>query len=149
MVRTLAYRRSRCVRFVEPQDRVSWLDGHGRALEFCHGVPETVWLDHRKAGVLRPDRHDPKLNRGYPALDHPDGFVGDPAPLATPASQGPGERAIPVVRPPLLAGRVYRDLAELNALPGGREGVGREVPDTTPQAPRGRFERDEQTPWTP
>lgn len=145
-VMTLAYSRYRFVRFVERQDLASWLDCHVRAFEFFHGVPETGLLDNLKSGVVRPDRYDPKLNRGYQELEHHYGFVVDPAPVATPKYKGKVERAIPVVRQQLVAGRVYCDLAELNtqALRWCREGVGRVAHGTTQEAPLVRFERDEQ-----
>jgi transposase len=121
-VMTLAYRRYRFVRFVERQALASWLDCHVRAFEFFHGVPQTVWLDNLKSGVVRPDRSDPKLKCGYQELEHPYGVVVDPAPVATP--QYKVERAIPVVGQQWVAGQVYCDLAELNtqALRWCREG---------------------------
>jgi transposase len=77
-VMTLAYSRHRFVRFVERQDIQTWIDGHVRAFEFFGGVPETVLLDNLKAGVVRPDRYDPTVNRAYAELERHYGFAVDP-----------------------------------------------------------------------
>jgi hypothetical protein len=148
---TLAYSRHRFVRFVERQDVAAWLDGHVRAFEFFGGVPETVLLDNLKPGVVRPDLYDPTLNRAYAELERHYGFVIDPARVASPKDKGKVERAIPVVRQQLLAGRTYRDLAELNerALLWCREAVGREPHGTTQEPPLERFARDEQAALRP
>lgn len=145
-VLTLSFSRHRFVRFVERQDLPSWLDCHVRAFEFFGGVPMTVLLDNLKAGVIRPDLYDPTINRAYAELERHYGFTVDPAKVATPEHKGKVERQIPVVRQQLVAGREFRDLAELNekALLWCREQVGREIHGTTCEAPLGRFEAQEQ-----
>jgi len=112
---TLSYSRHRFVRFVERQDVATWLDCHVRAFEFFHGVPATVLLDNLKAGVVRADLYDPTVNRAYAELERHYGFTVDPARVRSPQDKGKVERGVPVVRQQLVAGRVYRDLAELNA----------------------------------
>ncbi len=145
-VLTLSFSRHRFVRFVERQDLPNWLDCHVRAFDFFGGVPMTVLLDNLKAGVVRPDLYDPTINRAYAELERYYGFVVDPAKVATPEHKGKVERQMPVVRQQLVAGRGYRDLAELNekALLWCREQVGREIHGTTCEAPMARFELQEQ-----
>ncbi|MBU1413726.1 IS21 family transposase [Myxococcota bacterium] len=144
-IMTLSYSRHRFVRFVKRQDLPTWLDCHVRGFEFFGGVPRTVLLDNLKAGVVRPDLYDPRINRAYGELEHHYGFVADPAKVATPEHKGKVERQNPVVRQQLVAGRTYRDDADLNerALTWCREQVGREPHGTTGEAPVTRFERDE------
>lgn len=144
-IMTLSYSRHRFVRFVKRQDLATWLDCHIRAFEFFGGVPRTVLLDNLKAGVVRPDLYDPHINRAYGELEHHYGFVVDPAKVATPEHKGKVERQNPVVRQQLVAGRTYRDDADLNerALAWCLEQVGREPHGTTGEAPMTRFERDE------
>jgi len=144
-VLTLSFSRHRFVRFVERQDVPSWLDCHVRAFEFFGGVPKTVLLDNLKAGVVRPDIYDPTINRAYAELERHYGFTADPAKVATPEHKGKVERQMPVVRQQLIAGRSYRDLAELNekALLWCREQVGREPHGTTCEAPMTLFEQQE------
>lgn len=141
-VLTLSFSRHRFVRFVERQDLPSWLDCHVRAFDFFGAVPQTILLDNLKAGVVRPDIYDPTLNRAYAEMERHYGFVADPAKVATPQHKGKVERQMPVVRQQLIAGRQYRDLAELNdqALLWCREQVGREPHGTTGEAPMTRFE---------
>ena len=142
---TLSYSRHRFVRFVERQDVATWLDCHVRAFEFFHGVPATVLLDNLKAGVVRADLYDPTVNRAYAELERHYGFTVDPARVRSPQDKGKVERGVPVVRQQLVAGRVYRDLAELNAraLSWCREDVGQTVHGTTQETPLARFEREE------
>lgn len=150
-VMTLSFSRHRFVRFVERQDLPNWLDCHVRAFDFFGGIPQTVLLDNLKAGVVRPDLYDPTINRAYAELERHYGFVADPAKVATPQHKGKVERQMPVVRQQLIAGRSYRDLAELNdkALLWCREQIGREPHGTTGEAPMARFEALEQVTLLP
>lgn len=145
-VLTLSFSRHRFVQFVERQDQATWLDCHVRAFDFFNGAPKTVLLDNLKAGVVRPDLYDPTMNRAYAELERYYGFVADPAKVATPQHKGKVERQIPVVRQQLIAGRRYRDLAELNdtALLWCRDQVGRQPHGTTGEPPMARFEALEQ-----
>lgn len=146
-VMTLSYSRHRFVWFVERQDLASWIDCHVRAFAFFGGVPATVLLDNLKAGVVRPDLYDPTINRAYAELERHYGFVADPARVATPQHKGKVERAVPVVRQQLIAGRTWKDLADLNAgaLRWCRDEVGRRPHGTTQEPPMERFERDERS----
>jgi hypothetical protein len=148
---TLSYSRHRFVRFVERQDSATWLDCHVRAFEFFGGVPATVLLDNLKAGVVRPDLYDPTLHRGYAECERHYGFTVDPARVRAPQDKGKVERGIPVVRQQLVAGRTYRDLAELNAqaLRWCRDDIGQTVHATTQEAPLRRFAAVEQAALTP
>jgi transposase len=148
---TLSYSRHRFVRFVEHQDVATWLDCHVRAFEFFGGVPETVLLDNLKAGVVRTDLYDPTLNRAYAELERHYGFTVDPARVRSPKDKGKVERGVPVVRQQVVAGRIYRDLAELNerALAWCRNDVGQVAHGTTQELPLVRFEHVERAALRP
>jgi transposase len=150
-VMTLAFSRHRFVRFVERQDLQTWIDCHVRAFAFFGGVPETILLDNLKAGVVRPDRYDPTVNRAYAELERHYGFVVDPTRVATPEHKGKVERTMPTLRQQLAAGRDYADLAAANeaAWRWCREGVGREPHGTTQEPPLVRFERQERAALLP
>lgn len=116
-----------------------------------HRDPTSLGLDMRDSpdcsagqpqGRGDPSRSLPTINRAYAELERHYSFVVDPAKVATPEHKGKVERLVPVVRQQLVAGRSYRDLAELNdkALIWCREQVGREIHGTTCEAPMTRFE---------
>lgn len=104
---TLSYSRHKFVRFVFRQDIDTWLDCHERAFAFFGGVPQRIILDNLKSGVIKPDIYDPTLNRAYADMERHFGFVADPARVRTPKHKGKVERAVPIVRKHLLAGRIF------------------------------------------
>jgi hypothetical protein len=74
------------------------------------------------------------------------GFVADPAKVGKPEHKGKVERAVPVVRKHLLAGRTFADITEANqrALHWCKEEIGIEVHGTTKKKPYPTFMTDEQ-----
>jgi transposase len=111
---TLSYSRHRFIRLVFRPEIRSWIDCHRRAFEFFGGVSATVVIDNLKTGVIRPDLYDPTLNRVYAEMERHYGFTVDPTRVRTPRHKGKVERAIPIVRQQLLAGRVFQDIEEAN-----------------------------------
>lgn len=144
-IMTLSYSRHKFVRFVFRQDINAWLDCHERAFAFFGGVPERIILDNLKSGVIKPDIYDPTLNRAYADMERHFGFVADPARARTPKHKGKVERAVPIVRKHLLAGRVFCDIHEANtrALVWCTDEIGREVHGTTKKRPYEAFLAEE------
>jgi transposase len=136
-IMTLSSSRHKFIRFVFRQDTDTWLDCHERAFAFFGGVPRRIILDNLKAGVLKADLYDPTMNRAYADMERSYGFVADPARIRTPEHKGKVERAVPVVRKHLLAGRTFRDITEANerALHWCREEIGMEIHGTTKRKP--------------
>jgi len=136
-VMTLSHSRHRFVRFVFRQDSQTWIDCHIRAFEFFHGVVSWVVLDNLRAGVVKPDLYDPRINRSYADLERHYGFAADPAGVKRAKHKGKVERTIPVVRQHLLAGRKFADIREANerALAWCRFEIGSEVHGTTKRKP--------------
>ena len=150
-IMTLSYSRHKFVRFVFRQDIDTWLDCHERAFAFFGGVPQRIILDNLKSGVIKPDIYDPTLNRAYADMERHYGFVADPARVRTPEHKGKVERAVPVVRKHLLAGRIFCDIHEANsrALHWCKEEIGMEIHGTTKKKPYEAFTSDEKTSLKP
>jgi hypothetical protein len=144
-IMTLSASRHKFVRFVFHQDIAMWLDCHERAFAFFGGVPRRVVLDNLKSGVLKADIYDPTINRAYADMERFFGFVADPAKVGMAQHKGKVERAVPVVRKHLLAGRTFADIDEANerALRWCKEEIGMEIHGTTKKKPYPTFLTDE------
>jgi transposase len=145
-IMTLSSSRHKFVRFVFHQDIEMWLDCHERAFAFFRGIPRRIILDNLKSGVLKADIYDPTINRAYADMERFYGFVADPAKIGMAQHKGKVERAVPIVRKHLLAGRTFADINEANqrALHWCKEEIGREVHGTTKKKPYPTFLVDEQ-----
>ncbi len=97
-IATLSASRLKYVEFVYCQDQKSFIASHVRMLEFFGGVPKRVVIDNLKAGVIKPDLYDPKLNRAYQELADHYGFFIDTARVRHPKDKGKVERSVPLVR---------------------------------------------------
>jgi transposase len=150
-VMTLSSSRHKFVRFVFHQDIVMWLDCHERAFAFFGGVPRRIILDNLKSGVVQTDIYDPTINRAYADMERFYGFVADPAKVGMAQHKGKVERAVPVVRKHLLAGRTFADINDANqrALRWCRDEIGMEIHGTTKKKPYQAFVADERPHLTP
>jgi transposase len=144
-IMTLSSSRHKFVRFVFHQDTAMWLDCHERAFAVFGGVPKRIILDNLKSGVLKTDLYDPTINRAYADMERFFGFVADPAKVGMAQHKGKVERAVPIVRKHLLAGRTFTDINDANqrALHWCREEIGMEVHGTTKKKPYPTFLTDE------
>ena len=144
-IMTLSSSRHKFVRFVFHQDIDMWIDCHERAFAFFGGVPKRIILDNLKSGVLKADIYDPTINRAYADMERFFGFVADPAKMGMAQHKGKVERAVPVVRKHLLAGRTFADINEANerALRWCKEEIGMEVHGTTKKKPYPTFVTEE------
>ena len=150
-IMTLSSSRHKFVRFVFRQDTNMWLDCHERAFTFFGGVPRRIILDNLKAGVLKADIYDPTMNRAYADMERHYGFVADPAKVRTPEHKGKVERAVPVVRKHLLAGRTFNDINDANerTLRWCKEEIGMEIHGTTKKKPYPAFLAEERSHLAP
>jgi transposase len=80
------------------------------ALSFFGGAPRRLVIDNLKAGVIKPDLYDPKLNRTYADLAQHYGMLIDPARARKPKDKWRVERPIPYVRDSFFAGRDFPTL---------------------------------------
>jgi len=140
-VMTLSWSRHQYVEFVFDQKIETWLSCHERAFRWFGGVPTRVVLDNLKAGVIRPDLHDPVLGEPYRRLAQHYGFMISPNRPHTPRHKGKVESGVHYVKRNFLAGQSFADLEALNerAQRWVLEIAGTRRHGTTHEAPLGRF----------
>ncbi len=146
-IMTLSYSRYRFVYFVFNQNTKTWIDCHIRAFRFFNGVPKTIILDNLKAGVLKSDIYDPRINRAYGELERFYQFIVDPAKVRVPRHKGRVERSVTIVRQQVLAGRDFKDIDLLNQFAEDwcRNTIAHQITRTTGQTPWERYEKVERS----
>jgi transposase len=95
-----------------------WIGAHTRMFSYLGGVPKAVVPDNLKSAVIRPDRHDPGLNRTYAEMAEHYGTAILPARPYKPKDKAKVEVAVQVAQRWILArlrNRRFFSLAELNA----------------------------------
>ena len=95
-----------------------WIGAHVNALTAIGGVPKAVVCDNLKAGVTKPSRYEPGINRTYQDLAEHYGFAVLPARVRKPRDKAKVEVAVLIVERFVLArlrNRRFFSLAELNA----------------------------------
>ncbi len=111
----LACSRHMFVRPVLSMDQTSWVAAHVAAWEFFGGVPARLVTDNLKTGVIKPDRYDPLLNRGYAEMAEHYGCLVDPARAVKPKDKPRVERMMPYVRDSFWRGRSFASPADMQA----------------------------------
>ena len=95
-----------------------WIGAHVNALTAIGGVPQALVPDNLKAGITKPSRYEPGINRTYQDLaDHYDCVVL-PTRIVKPRDKAKVEVAVQIVERFVLAklrNRTFFSLAELNA----------------------------------
>lgn len=95
-----------------------WISAHVNALTAIGGVPKAVVCDNLRAGVTKPSRYEPGINRTYQDLAEHYGFAVLPARVRKPRDKAKVEVAVQIVQRFVLArlrNRRFFSLAELNA----------------------------------
>ncbi len=95
-----------------------WVGAHVNALTALGGVPKAVVCDNLKAGVTKPSRYEPAINRTYQDLADHYGFVVLPARVRKPRDKAKVEVAVLIVERWVLArlrNQRFFALEELNA----------------------------------
>jgi len=95
-----------------------WIGAHVNALAAIGGVPKALVPDNLKAGVTRPSRYEPGINRTYQDLADHYGCVVLPTRVMKPRDKAKVEVAVQIVERFVLAklrNRRFFSLAELNA----------------------------------
>jgi transposase len=99
------------------QGLADWIGAHVGALTALGGVPKAVVCDNLKAGVTKPSRYEPGINRTYQDLADHYGFVVLPTRVRKPRDKAKVEVAVQIVERWVLArvrNRQFFSLAELN-----------------------------------
>ena len=95
-----------------------WIGAHVNAFAAIGGVPQALVPDNLKAGITKPSRYEPGINRTYQDLaDHYDCVVL-PTRIVKPRDKAKVEVAVQIVERFVLAklrNRTFFSLAELNA----------------------------------
>ena len=97
---------------------VDWIGAHVNALAALGGVPKAVVCDNLKAGVTRPSRYEPGINRTYQDLADHYGVVVLPTRVRKPRDKAKVEVAVLIVERWVLArlrNHRFFSLTELNA----------------------------------
>ncbi len=95
-----------------------WIGAHVNTLTAIGGVPKAVVCDNLKAGVTKPSRYEPGVNRTYQDLAEHYGFAVLPARVRKPRDKAKVEVAVLIVQRFVLArlrNRRFFSLVELNA----------------------------------
>ena len=99
------------------QGLADWIASHQRAFRFFSGVTATVVPDNLKAGVTRPHRYEPQLNRTYAEMAAHYGTAVLPARVGKPRDKAKAEVGVQVVERWILArlrDMTFFSLDELN-----------------------------------
>ena len=86
------------IQFVHTQKQESFTNSFIDALEFYKGSAEFVSIDNLKAGVIKPDLWDPKLNKSFAETADYYGVFINPCRVAKATDKGKIERIIPPAR---------------------------------------------------
>src|ERR1700680_3024593 len=95
-----------------------WIDAHVNAFAAIGGVSKTLVPDNLKAGITKPSRYEPGINRTYQDLADHYGCVVLPTRVMKPRDKAKVEVAVQIVERFVLAklrNRRFFSLAELNA----------------------------------
>jgi transposase len=94
-----------------------WIGAHGNALAAIGGVPKALVPDNLKAGVTKPSRYEPGINRTYQDFADHYGCVVLPTRIIKPRDKAKVEVAVQIVERFVLAklrNQRFFSLAELN-----------------------------------
>src|SRR5207245_7200042 len=82
-----------------------WIGAHVNALTMIGGVPKAVVCDNLKAGVTKPSRYEPGINRTYQDLATHYGFAVLPTRVRKPRDKAKAEVAGQIVQRFVLVAR--------------------------------------------
>src|SRR3974390_894013 len=94
-----------------------WIGAHVNTLHFLGGVMKAVVPDNLKAGITKPSRYEPGINKTYQDLADHYGFVVLPTRIKKPKDKAKVENAVRIVARYLLGklrNRRFFSLEELN-----------------------------------
>lgn len=144
-ISVLSHSRHHFIQFVYKQNEQSFTDSVIDSFEYYGGVTKWISIDNLKAGVIKPDLYDPKLNRTLQdAIEYYQTFI-NPCRVGKSTDKGKVERGVPGARELFRKLKILHpdaDLKELNkyALIWCQETYGRKKHGTTNLEPLQVFE---------
>lgn len=153
-IATCSHSRFKYVEFTYKQDQRSFVSSHLRMFEAFGGVPKRLVIDNLKAGVLKPELYEPKLNHAYQEMAEHYGVFIDPARPYHPKDKGKVERTVPLVREQFrkmkaLDARLDISQANRQIRTWCRDIDGKRIHGTTGLKPREVFEEIEKPALSP
>lgn len=144
-VAVLSYSRAIFVRFFQGQQGENFLRAHAEAFERWGAVPRVVLYDNLKSAVL--ERIGDTIRFNPLLLDFAARYAFEPRPVGPRRGNEKGrvERAIRYLRGAFFVGRVWRDLADLNAQADvwcQADALDRPWPEDTSERVRDALERE-------
>ena len=104
----LSFSRLPFIEFVFSQSQESFIESNCNMAEFYYGLTKFISIDNLKAGVIKPDLYDPRLNQAYAEFAEHYGTFINPCRVATPTDKGKVERSVPQAR------ELFRRLKEVH-----------------------------------
>lgn len=114
-IATCSHSRFKYVELCYKQDQRSFVSSHIRMFESFGGVLKRLIIDNLKAGILKPDLYEPKLNRVYQEMAEHYGVFIDPARPYHPKDKGKVERVVPVVREQFRKMKALKESLDISA----------------------------------
>lgn len=156
---TLSHSRHAFLYPVLGEDATAWLEAHVAAFTFFGGAPRRLVPDNLTAGILKPDRYDPRVNRAYGELVRYYDCLVDPARVRRPTDKPRVERNVDYARHSFFDGRTFASFAAMRAaaICWSRDVAGQRIHGTTGERPYAAFLAREQAalrplpprPWEP
>jgi transposase len=148
---TLSHSRHEFLYPVLAEDETAWLEGHVEAFHFFGGAPRRLVPDNLTAGILKPDRYDPRANRAYGELSRYYGCLVDPSRVRHPKDKPRVERNVAYARESFFRDRDFESLAEWReaAVRWALDVAGQRVHGTTGERPLVAFRAREQAALSP
>jgi transposase len=109
----MSYSRHLFVYPVLKMDQQAWIDAHVAAFAFFGGCTSRIILDNLRAGVVKPDIYDPKMNRAYAELASHYCVLVDPARAFHPKDKPRIEAVQGYIRRSLFTGRDFTSMAHM------------------------------------
>lgn len=140
----LTHSRLPFIEFCFSQDECSFTRSHVKMFTHFEGATQFISIDNLKAGVIKPDLYDPKINRTYQEMAEYYQVFIDPCRVRRPKDKGKVERLVPLARElfrRLKNVHPHSTLEELNkqALRWCKEEYGRKKHGTTGTPPLQTF----------
>lgn len=144
---TMGYSRVSYFEIVFDQRVDTFIQCHINAFEYFGGVPKTVKIDNLKAAILEASFYEPEYQKEYQELADYYGFISLPCKVRYPQEKGKVESAIKYIKNNFMAGRRFKDFAELKTkLREWQEEVcNKRIHGTTKKIPQEVFRKEEQS----